>query len=242
MPKSMGNPADDLSQEIKNIPPHAKGFRVAHCVWRVRADNRPKIKGDARPVHTTSLTLLEKLRDPNDAASWERFIALYTPFLFYWARRLKVNGTEAEDLVQDVFVKLFEAMSKFEYDPEKGNFRGWLRTLCFHRWNDVRRKRGNNLKQAGPGDIDGLAAKDDGLEELWKREYEIFLIRQAMRLCDEYAHEFDATTLTAFREVMVNQRSIKEVAQELGLTENAVSLAKLRLLRRLRLDLAKFID
>ena len=193
-------------------------------------------------MHTTSLTLLEKLRDPNDAASWERFIALYTPFLFYWARRLKLNGRDAEDLVQDVFVKLLEALSKFEYDPAKGNFRAWLRILCFHRWSDLCRKRENQIKQAGPGDIDGLMAKDDGLEDLWNREYETFLVRQAMRLCDTYAQEFDATTLTAFREVMVNRRPIKEVAQQLGLTPTAVSLAKLRVLRRLRLDLAKFID
>ena len=57
-------------------------------------------------MHTTSLTLLEKLRDPNDAQSWERFIALYTPFLFYWARRLKLNGRDAEDLVRVVAAAL----------------------------------------------------------------------------------------------------------------------------------------
>jgi RNA polymerase sigma factor (sigma-70 family) len=193
-------------------------------------------------VHTTPLTLLEKLRDERDGESWNRFVGLYAPFLFYWARRLRLNGRDADDLVQDVFTQLVQELPKFTYDPKKGKFRGWLRALCFHRWSDLRRKREQGMVQAADAEIAGLEATDDGLEQVWKQEYTGFLVRQAMLLCDSYADEFDAQTLAAFREVMLNQRSVKDVAKEMGITENAVSLAKLRVLRRLRRDLARFVD
>ena len=193
-------------------------------------------------MHTTPPTLLEKLRDERDGESWKRFVVLYTPFLFYWARRLRLNGTDADDLVQDVFAKLVQELPKFTYDSGKGKFRSWLRTLCFHRWSDLRRKREQGMVQAADGEIAGLEATDDDLEQIWEKEYTDFLVRQAMRLCDTYEGEFDIKTLAAFREVMLNQRSVKDVAQEMKLTENAVSLAKLRVLRRLRHDLARFLD
>jgi RNA polymerase sigma-70 factor (ECF subfamily) len=193
-------------------------------------------------MHTTPLTLLERLRDASDSKSWERFVALYTPFLFYWARRLHLHGAEAADLVQDVFVKLVQELPKFTYDAEKGSFRGWLRTLCIHRWSDLRKKRENRVLQAGEKEIADVEATDDGLEMVWAEEYDSFLIRQAMKLCEAYSDTFDSRTLVAFREVAVNQRSVQEVAREMGLTENAVSLAKLRVIRRLRLDLSKFLD
>jgi hypothetical protein len=38
-------------------------------------------------MHTTPITLLQRLKQPDSGAAWERFIELYTPFLLYWARR-----------------------------------------------------------------------------------------------------------------------------------------------------------
>jgi len=188
------------------------------------------------------LTLLEKLRDAGDALSWSRFVSLYTPFLLRWAKRMPVDGTEAVDLVQEVLIKLVSELPKFTYDSEKGRFRGWLRTVCFHCWTDLRRKRGNRLLQAADGELADLKDTDDGLEQLWQAEYAGLIVRQAARLCDAYAGEFDPQTLRAFREVVINQRRVIDVAQELGVSENAVSLAKLRVLRRLKLDLARLLD
>ena len=83
-------------------------------------------------MNTTLPSLLEKVRDKRDGAAWKRLVDLYTPFLLYLARHWRLNGTEANDLVQDVFAKLVQELPKFNYDREKGRFRGWLRTLCFH--------------------------------------------------------------------------------------------------------------
>ena len=47
----------------------------------------------------TPISLLERLRQPEEQAAWERFVQLYTPLLHHWARRLGLQGQEAADLV-----------------------------------------------------------------------------------------------------------------------------------------------
>ena len=77
---------------------------------------------------STSLTLLDCVRQRTDAAAWDRFVKLYTPFLFYCCRRLGLQDQEAADVVQDVFVLLLDKLTTFQ--PKEGSsFRAWLRTV-----------------------------------------------------------------------------------------------------------------
>ena len=63
-----------------------------------------------RDIHTTTLTLLERLRDAVDESAWGRFVDLYTPLLFSWARRCGQSEHDAADLVQEVFVALVQTL------------------------------------------------------------------------------------------------------------------------------------
>jgi hypothetical protein len=59
----------------------------------------------------TSVSLLQRLRQPHDKEAWERFVQLYTPLFFYWARRAGLREHDAADLVQDVFTTLEAALN-----------------------------------------------------------------------------------------------------------------------------------
>jgi RNA polymerase sigma-70 factor (ECF subfamily) len=190
-------------------------------------------------MQSTPPTLLEKLRDPHDAAAWDRFIELYTGLLQQWARRLPLAGAEPDDLVQEVFVKLLHELPKFTYDPSRGRFRSWLRALCENHWRDRWKKRANRLVQAEPRQFDDLPARGDELEAFWSRDYHAHLARAAFRLL---AEKFDPITRTAFLETVLNGRPAREVAQELGLTANALFIRKCRVMTRLRQVLAEFVD
>src|SRR5947207_11749136 len=75
-------------------------------------------------MHTTSLSLLERLRWPEEQeTNWRRFVQLYTPLLYHWARRLGLSAEDAADLVQDVPTRLVAQLPQFTYDPGK-RFRG----------------------------------------------------------------------------------------------------------------------
>jgi RNA polymerase sigma-70 factor (ECF subfamily) len=91
-------------------------------------------------MHTTSAGLLERLRLPTDHAAWERFVRLYTPLLYYWARHLGFQSNDAADLVQDVLTTLVQKLPEFVYDRHK-SFRNWLRTLTLNRWRNNRHRR-----------------------------------------------------------------------------------------------------
>ena len=195
---------------------------------------------DEASVLRTRASLLFRLQQsPADQTAWEQFVELYLPLLMHWARRLPARGAEPADLVQDVFVKLSEELPTFIYEPAKGRFRGWLRTVCLNQWRDSQRKHAHHLGQADAALLDELAADDDGLEQLWNRDYTTFVLREAFRILEG---EFDALSRTVFTEVVVHGRAVNDLAQQLGVSPNAISMRKFRVLRRLRGELGRFIE
>ena len=53
-------------------------------------------------MYTTSPTLLQRVRQRTDQAGWDRFVRLYTPFLYHCGMRLGLREADATDAVQDV--------------------------------------------------------------------------------------------------------------------------------------------
>lgn len=187
-------------------------------------------------MNSTPVSLLDRLRRTNEPAAWERFVQLYTPLLGHWARRLGMDSQEAADLVQDVFTILVQKLPEFRYDPAK-RFRGWLWTVTINRFRERFRR------QPGPALASGLQATalavPDTTDALAEEEYRQYLTRRALELMQA---EFQPTTWKAFWELVVSERRASAVAQELGVTENAVYLSKARVLRRLRLELEGLLD
>jgi len=184
----------------------------------------------------TPVSLLEQLHHPDANAAWDRFVVLYTPLLRLWAGRLGATGPDAEDLVQDVFTALVTALPGFRYDRD-GRFRGWLWTVNRNKCRDrVRRRAGE--PPAGPltGHDPATADPAVGFDE---REYCDSLTRRALELMRT---DFDLATWRAFWETAVEGRPAVEAAAELGMTPNAVYLARGRVFRRLRAELAGLLD
>lgn len=192
-------------------------------------------------MHTTSPTLLQRLREPGQPQAWAKFVDLYTPLLLTWARRTGLQPQDAADLVQDVFMLLVQQLPKFEYDPAKKNFRGWLRTVCLNKWRDRQRLRSTHVAPAQNAELAALQATNE-LERFWDQEHDAFLIRSALAKLQDLKTDFEPRTVDACWEHLVQQRPAAEVAAQFGMTENAVYLAKFRVLRRLRQDLVDLLD
>src|SRR5258707_1223697 len=90
-------------------------------------------------MHTTSPSLLDRLRDSAEQEAWNRFVKLYTPLLFFWARRLGLQDQDAADLVQDVFAVLVQKLPEFTYNRNQG-FRRWLHTILNNKWRNQQRR------------------------------------------------------------------------------------------------------
>src|SRR5262249_17675366 len=150
----------------------------------------------------------------------------YTPLLYHWALRLCPNEHDAADLVQDVFVVISKQLVGFNYDRQ-GSFRGWLRTILINKLRD-RRRRAHVPLGACDLDLDSLPCTD-GSNDLSESEYRQFLVTRALQVMKA---EFQPTTWKACWAHVVEGKSASAIASELGITPNAVYVAKSRVLRR----------
>lgn len=180
-------------------------------------------------MHTTSATLLGQLRGP-DRAAWERFVALYTPLLFDWARHLGLQPSDAADLVQDVMATLVRRLPWFEYDRER-SFRAWLKAVTVNQW-----KRNRQRLPVTVGGDEPAASGPDPFEEA---EYARYLVRHGL---DRVRHEFCDTVWRAFARHVLDDVPAAAVAAELGVKLGTVYAAKSRVFQRLREELAGLID
>lgn len=181
-------------------------------------------------MYTTPPSLLEQIRNPSADRAWERFVSLYTPYLFSLVRRAGVGREEASDVVQDVFLLLTRKMPDFEYNAQL-SFRAWLRTMVRNRLHEIGRRRSVSMPfSANEIDLED-SAEADSVEE---REYRSHLIARALEVMQR---DFAPTTWKACWEHVVSSRTALEVAAELGISEGAVYVAKFRVLRRLREEL-----
>ncbi len=186
-------------------------------------------------MDTTSISLLQRLRTTTEQAAWERFVQLYTPLLCQWARRLGLSGADEADLVQDVFALLLQKLPKFQYESQ-GRFRGWLWTVTLNKWREQRRRHLPTL-QADSQACD--PAGPDPVVAFSEAEYQKYLVQRALELMKD---EFQPATWQAFWDCVVEEQSAAEVGRRLGISENAVYLAKGRVLRRLRQELEGLLD
>jgi RNA polymerase sigma-70 factor, ECF subfamily len=188
-------------------------------------------------MNSTSISLLERLRQRYDESAWERFVQLYTPLLCHWARRWGLEGQDGADLVQDIFTVLVQKLPTFSYDSTR-RFRAWLWTVSINCCRERLRRQQVPIQPGAP-ELLSQATTPNIADEVADEEYRYYVTRRIMELMQA---EFQPATWKAFCEYVINQRPAADVAAELGLTENAVYLAKGRVLRRLREELKGLLD
>jgi RNA polymerase sigma-70 factor (ECF subfamily) len=139
--------------------------------------------------------------------------------------------------VQDVFTVLVQKLPEFRYDPNK-RFRGWLWTIMLNKWREHRRHLAPAPIEVNATNLDE-AASPDSVREFWEQEYAQQVMKRALKVMQA---EFQPTTWKACWESVVAERPATDIAKELGITVNAVHIAKWRVLRRLREELKDLLD
>ena len=186
-------------------------------------------------MNETSLTLLDRLRRSPGSESWDRLVELYSPLIRAWLRRYDVQDNDANDLVQEVLLAVAKDLGKFEHGGSPGAFRGWLKAILVNRLRGFWRARGRRPQVRGDSDLDErLAQLDDPASEMsriWNQQHDQFVLRQLLALVEPH---FSPNTWQAFHRVALKGQPADVVAAELGISVNAVFIAKSRVLSRLR--------
>ena len=205
--------------------------------------DRPVSVGGSGPQ--TSLSLLARIQAVQpDAAAWDRFVTLYRDLVLGWCRQSGLQESDAEDVTQEVFRSVHKAVARFRRDQPGDSLRGWLRQIAKNAICTWARQSAREVRGEGGSDararlqaVPEVALGD--VDEERDREEERELIRRALTgLLDG----FKSQTRDAFWRVVVEGRRPAEVAQELGVKEHVVYLAKSRVLKRLRAEYGDLLD
>jgi RNA polymerase sigma factor (sigma-70 family) len=183
---------------------------------------------------TTRYSLVLRLRDRDDEAAWAEFIDVYEPLVYRLARAKGLQDADARDVCQEVFRAVAGAIERWDPDPAKGRFRGWLfritRNLLVNFLAAQQHPRGTGSTSVQDM-LEAQPVVDPQAEAAFATEFR----RRAFHwAAEQVKKEFTEATWLAFWRTGVEQRPIAAVAAELGLSVGAVYIARSRVISRLR--------
>lgn len=182
-------------------------------------------------MESTSTSLLVRLRQSDDREAWDRFVTLYGPLIFRWARRTGLRDDDATDLVQDVMAVLVKKLPQFQYDKTK-SFRAWLKTVTMNRWRDLQRRRSVPMAPATDSEIARIP--DPLANDFWEREFRQQVVARALVLMQQ---DFESATWEACKRYVFSEESPDDLAAEYGISVWTIYSAKSRLVKKLRDEL-----
>jgi RNA polymerase sigma factor (sigma-70 family) len=189
-------------------------------------------------MNETPLSLLERLRHSPDDPSWRRLTDLYLPLVRRWLNQQGLPPADADDLTQEILLVIVRELPGFDHSGRKGAFRTWLRTITVHRLRGFWRTKHTGPNQAIEQELAQLEDSGSELARVWDKEHDEFILRRLLELIEP---EFSPAAWHAFHRQTVDGLTASEAATELGVTANAVLIAKSRVLRRLRQEAAGLI-
>jgi RNA polymerase sigma-70 factor (ECF subfamily) len=186
------------------------------------------------PLPTTRVALLARLRqDPTDQAAWDEFVERYGRHIYRWCRHWKLQDADAEDVTQDILVKLARKLRDFAYDPSR-SFRGWLKTVAHHAWRDFEDSRRPAQAAAGDRQVQELMLTLEAREDLVQKLEEAFDLELLEAAKVRVRLRVAPHTWEAFRLVALEGLPAAEVAARVHLQVAMVYVAKSKVQRLLQ--------
>jgi RNA polymerase sigma factor (sigma-70 family) len=181
----------------------------------------------------TSASLLARLRlAPADQTAWSAFVDRYGRKIYGWCRHWGLQEADAQDVTQDVLVRLAGKMRDFAYDPSR-SFRAWLKTLARHALSDFCDARGRIGATGGSQALE-LLQSVEAREELVRRLEEEFDQEVLEEAIARVRTRVTPKSWRAFELTAHEGRSGAEAAEALGMTIAAVFVAKGRVQKLLQ--------
>ena len=100
-------------------------------------------------LRTTRASLLVRLKDREDQASWQEFFDTYWHLIYRVAIKAGLNDAEAQDVVQETVISVANKVAGFTYDPQVCSFKTWMLRLTRWRILDRIRRREREVVALG---------------------------------------------------------------------------------------------
>ncbi len=170
------------------------------------------MSADAAPPQIDAL--IERCLN-GDQVAWETIVRLHWRKVFNIAYKFVGKHDQAEDLTQDVFLKLYKSLDTFD---RRANFQTWLisvsRNLCIDHYRSVRKERETMNRDINPADL-APVSPDKSAQAMLEQRDRVELLRIAL---DKLA----PTLRTAVLLRDIQELTYQEIADQLGLPEGTV--------------------
>jgi RNA polymerase sigma factor (sigma-70 family) len=183
----------------------------------------------------TRVSLLLRLRDSQDDRAWEEFVELYAPLIHGFICKHGLQEADAADVMQEVFRAVARAIKRFDYNAQRGSFRGWLFTVVRNKLRTFLARRKRECRGSGDSEVQKLLSKvpspQEDTTELWELECERRRFDWAAERARSEVHD---STWQAFWRTAIEGQSGQQVAEALGIQVASVYVAKGRVMARIK--------
>jgi RNA polymerase sigma factor (sigma-70 family) len=192
-------------------------------------------------IPDTRHSLLVRLRDTADECAWTEFVSIYEPAIYGFARKKGLQDADARDLCQEVLRSVAGAIDRWDPDPCKGPFRGWLFRIARNTLINLAASQQRHPRGTGESGIQNLLEQHPAGESADSALFDIEYKRQVFHWAAEMIRgEFTAATWTAFWRTAVEEGAVRDVACQLEISTGAVYIARSRVIARLRERIEEF--
>ena len=186
----------------------------------------------------TRASLLGRLKNWDDAKSWEEFTQTYSRLIRAVALKAGLTESEAKDVEQETLLCVAKTIHEFESNPARGTFKSWLLNLTRWRIADQFRRRSPAAASAPPSDATatGTATVErvpgpDNLEAEWEAEWKRNMVDNALA---RVGRKVKPKHLQIFDLYAMRHWPAGKVARELGVTRVQVYLVTHRLTKLMK--------
>ena len=170
---------------------------------------------DPSPAPTDAIDTLIASCLGGDQTAWEEIVRQHRRKVFNIAYKFTGRHAEAEDLTQDVFLKIFKSLHTFD---RRANFQTWLvsvsRNLCIDHYRSVRKERQTIDRDVDAGELTPAAPGQNAYQALEQAD-RVELLRKAMAKLPDSLRK--AVVMRDLKEL-----SYQEIADQLNLPEGTV--------------------
>lgn len=122
-----------------------------------------------KPMSGTHVSLISRLKkDDRTGEAWVQFVDRYGGRLFTWCVARGLQTADAEDVTQNVLIKVAKHIHRFDYD-ESQTFRGWLRRITENAIVDYHRAEGRERHSDRVDDGWSILVNEQAREDLLDR-------------------------------------------------------------------------